>query len=111
MWRFFLKHVFFNGTVFANSFYFSLFIFLALSIISYFAEFIFVSKTSNKLSKSFKKMDEHLESLKARERTDEADLYFRQAKLMREEYLQTRNNFLKWSQRQSQQPPQPAESQ
>ncbi len=67
--------------------------------------------TLDKLSKSFKKMDEHLESLKARERTDEADLYFRQAKLMREEYLQTRNNFLKWSQRQSQQSPQPAESQ
>lgn len=67
--------------------------------------------TLDKLSKSFKKMDEHLEKLKARDRTDEADLYFRQAKLMREEYLQTRNNFLKWSQRQSQQPQTSAESQ
>ena len=67
--------------------------------------------TLDKLSKSFKKMDVHLENLKDRERIDEADLYRRQAMLMREEYRQTRIEFLKWSQCQSQQSPQSAESQ
>lgn len=57
--------------------------------------------TLDTLDKSFKKIDAQIRDLEARERIDEADLYRRQAMLMREEYRQTRINFLKWSQRQS----------
>jgi hypothetical protein len=57
--------------------------------------------TLDTLDKSFKKIDAQILDLEARERIDEADLYRRQAMLMREEYRQTRINFLKWSQRQS----------
>lgn len=58
--------------------------------------------TLDTLSKSFKKIDDQIRELEARERIEEADLYRRQAMLMREEYRQTRIEFLKWSQRQSQ---------
>lgn len=57
--------------------------------------------TLDTLSKSFKKIDDQIRDLEARERIEEADLYRRQAMLMREEYRQTRIEFLKWSQRQS----------
>ncbi len=57
--------------------------------------------TLDTLAKSFEKIEVQIEDLKSRDRIEEADLYLRQAKLMREEYLQTRINFLKWSERQS----------
>lgn len=59
--------------------------------------------TLDTLNKSFIKIDEQIQRLVDDDRINEADLYRRQAMLMREEYLQTRNNFLKMSQRQSRQ--------
>lgn len=60
--------------------------------------------TLDTLDKSFKKIDAQIRDLEARERIEEADLYRRQAMLMREEYRETRVTFLKWSQRQSRKP-------